>query len=121
MKFKTLKTKSIASIALILFMIVPMFFAAVSIVHASNPGTVSIVYSGTTGQTNIAGQGVGSLFNVDIRADNIPATTNGINGYTYKVTWDPTVLALNQVNDPAAFFGTSSEHSKVTTVDLNTT
>ena len=68
MKFKTLKTKSIASIALIFFMWrFYVFRSLVNIVHASNPGTVSIVYSGTTGQTNIAGQGVGSLFNVDIR------------------------------------------------------
>ena len=121
MKFRNLKTKSILSMALIIFMIVPMLFAAISVVHATNPGTVSVVYSGTTSQTNIAGQGVGSTFNVDVRADNIPSTANGINGYTYMVTWDPTVLALENINDPAAFMGSSSFSRYVTSVDLNTT
>jgi hypothetical protein len=120
MNLKSLKTKPIV-FALIVFMVVPMLLAAVSVARATPVGTVSAVLSGTTSQTNILGQGVGSQFTVDIRADNVPTTTNGINGYSYAVSWDPTVLSLNNVNDPASFFGSSSYSRYVTAVDINST
>ena len=53
--------------------------------------------------------------------DNIPTLTNGVNGYTYNISWDPTVLALENINDPAAFLGSSSFGKYVTSIDINST
>ena len=113
--------KRAAALILVVLMVTAILFTAVNMTKASTSGTISLVYSGTANQTTISGQNLGSKFNVDVRADNIPSTANGINGYTYMVTWDPTVLALENINDPGSYIGTSIYNRYVTSIDLNST
>ena len=117
-----MKHKTSYCLVLIFVIILSVFSVTVHIINAANTTPVlSVVFSGTTSQATIPSQGVGTTFNVDIRVDNIPVLTNGVNGYTYNVSWDPTVLALENINDPAAFLGSSSFGKYVTSIDINST
>ena len=116
-----MKHKTLFSIALILVIAISVFSVTLHFINAQTTPVLSVVLSGTTGTTTVPLQGVSTTFNVDVRVDSIQATTNGINGYTYKVSWDPTVLALENIIDPAAFFGTSTYSSHVTSIDINST
>lgn len=102
MKPKIFRTKSIIALALALFMVMPMLFAAMPYAKAAGTGTpvLSVVPSGApgaTGTTSIAGLTVGQTLTVDIRVDNVASilssTVPGINGLSYTLTYDPTVLA----------------------------
>ena len=116
-----MKHKTLFSIALILVIAISVFSVTIHFIDAQTTPILSVVLSGTTGSSTVPSQGEGTTFNVDVRVDGIQATTNGINGYTYKVSWDPTVLALENINDPAAFLGSSSYSKYVTSIDINNT
>ena len=94
MKTKIFKTKSVIALALALFMIVPMLCVALPSVQASGNPTLSVVKSGTTNVTTIPAGIVGSTFSVDVRVDNIGDVSPGINGLSYSLSYDPTVLNL---------------------------
>ena len=114
MKTKLFRTKSIIALALALFMVMPMLFAAVPYAKAA-PGTTPVLSVVPTGAaapsstTMIAGAAVGSTFTVDIRIDNIGSVSPGINGLSYTLTYDPIVLQL-VANHPknVSFWGTTA-------------
>ena len=78
-------------------------------INAATDPILSIVPTGDPGATSItmlSTQTVGTTFSVDVRIDdystvNIGGTNNGINGASYVVTWDPTVLAYQSYTDGA--------------------
>ncbi len=114
MNLKKLKTKHIVALALTLFMVVPMLFAAVPMAKAAQvggPATISIVPTGASGAvggstTYLPVQGVTTTFSVDVRIDgystlNIGGTNNGISGASYIVNWNPAVLTFESYTDGA--------------------
>jgi hypothetical protein len=104
MNTRTLKAKLIPALALALLMVVPMLIATVPIVKASsNTPVLGVVLSGTTSNTLIPAQSVGTTFSVDVRVDNTSSVSPGINSYSYGLTWNPAVLNVTNVND--AFSG----------------
>ena len=78
MNIKNIKTKHLIALALTLFMVVPMLFAAIPAVHAAGgPGVLSIVPSPSTAgatagsTTNFPVQDAsGTTLTVDVRLDN---------------------------------------------------
>ncbi len=65
----------------------------------STSPVISVVPDGaagaTTNSTGIPAVAVGSTFTVDIRIDNIGSVTPGINGLSYTLLYDPTVLQVS--------------------------
>ncbi len=116
MNIKTFKTKPIAALALTLLMVMPLLFAAVSVVRADNTPVISVVLSGTTSTTTIPQVAVGSTFNVDVRIDNTQAITEGISGDSYNLTWDPTVLECTNYVDPGPYLTTGASQGHVLSV-----
>ena len=105
MKPKIFKTKGIIALALALFMVVPLLFVAVpGTIAAGNPA-ISAVKGGTMDVTQLPGVAVGNTFTVDVRVDNIAGVTGGINGLSYTVTFDPTVLSLTNIGTKGPFWG----------------
>ena len=97
MKSKIFKPKTIVALALALFMVMPMLLVVMPMAHAASTDPyISIVPTGTAGvtsQNNLPAVAVGNTFEVDVRIDNTASVAAGINGYSYKLTWDPTVLS----------------------------
>ena len=79
---------------------------------------LSVVLSGTQSTSIVPTQAVGSTFSVDIRVDNTAAISEGINGYCYNLTWDPTVLNCTYVQDPGPFLNSGANLVKVLSVDI---
>ena len=106
MKTKIFNVKSIVALALALFMVMPMLLIIVPVTHASSTDPyISIVPTGSAGvtsQNNLPAVAVGNTFEVDVRIDNTASVSAGINGYSYKLTWDPTVLSCIEFDDPAS-------------------
>ncbi len=109
MKTKIFKTKSVIALALVLFMVVPMLFAALPGVKAQTTPVLSVVPDGQPGATMttmIAGLAVGSTFTVDIRVDDIGDISQGINGLSYSITYNAAVLQLTgHATKNASFWG----------------
>ena len=111
MNIKNIKTKHLIALALTLFMVVPMLFAAIPAVHAAGgPGVLSIVPSPSTAgatagsTTNLPVQGSGTTLTVDVRLDdyaniNIGGASNGVAGVSYEVNWNPAVLTFVSYSD----------------------
>jgi hypothetical protein len=125
MKPKALRTKSLIALALALFMVVPMLFAAAPMAKALTqnlgPATISVVPTGGAGGTagaynNIAAQAVGTQFTVDVRIDNYanivaftdPSEPAGIDGASYNVNWNPAVLQYVSYTDGSWLPGQNS-------------
>ena len=90
--------KNLGCIGLLLILGISFLSAALPSALATQTNPIfNIVPSGTsnsTGLTQLPTVGVGSTFSIDIRLDNIDQVTQGINGISYTVTYDPAVLSL---------------------------
>jgi hypothetical protein len=97
---KLFKTKSVIALALALFMVMPMLFAALPVKADSSNPLLSVVLSGTTTHvTSLPAVAVGQSFNVDVYLSNTGSVVPGINAYSYGVTFDPTVLSVTNTAD----------------------
>ncbi len=81
-----------------------------SVVPTGDPGA-------TVNSTQIPAVAVGSTFTVDIRIDNIGSVTPGINGLSYNLTYNPSVLKISADHSKqASFWGaTSSDVASIIT------
>jgi hypothetical protein len=125
MKPKLFKTKPIIALALTLFMVVSMLFVALPSVKAS-PNTTPVLSvvpdgaPGATGTTQIAGVAVGSTFTVDIRVDNIASISEGINGLSYSLTYNPAVLSVTGYHTKQTSFWGSTAAGDLTAIVTQT-
>ncbi len=88
---------------------VSVFSLTLSFINADTAPVLSVVLSGTSINTTIPAQSVGSTFSVDVRVDNTASVTEGINSVSYALTWDPSVLSCTNVVDPGPFLGSKAE------------
>jgi hypothetical protein len=87
--------------------------------NSSTTPVLSVVPTGAPGatvnSTQITAIAVGSTFTVNIRVDNIGSVSAGIDGLSYNLTYDPTVLKVSSYHSKqASFWG--SDSSDVTSV-----
>jgi hypothetical protein len=116
--------KKVISIVILLILSLSVLSVAIHLTSVKAQGTtpiVSVVPDGVPGATTttlIAGLSVGSTFTVDIRVDDIASVTQGINGLSYSLTYNPTVLQLTarSTKDPSFWGATASD---VTSIAIN--
>jgi hypothetical protein len=106
--------KKIISMAFLLILAISVLSMASHLISADTTTPVlSVVPTGapgaTTNSTLIPAAAVGSTFTVDIRVDNIGSVTSGINGLSYSLTYDPTVLVISAWHlKQVSFWGTTA-------------
>ncbi len=97
-KARALKRKTSLCSLLVIIIAISVFSMEFHLVSADNTSTpvLSVVPTGAPGatvnSTQIPAVAVGSTFTVDIRVNNIGNVTPGIDGLSYSLTYDPSVL-----------------------------
>lgn len=94
-----MKHKALITFTLVILVVLSVFSLAIGSIDASSAPVLSVVLSGTTSTNIIPAQAVGTTFKVDVRVDNVASVSAGVNGISYNLTWDPTVLECTAQKD----------------------
>ena len=112
MKSKLFKPKSVIAIALALFMVMPMLFAALPVTKAIGTAPVlSVVQDGTTSGL-IPSMPIGSSFTVDIYINNTQNVSPTINAISVALSFNAAVLQCTSTTDGTLAGGAYLPHQQ---------
>jgi hypothetical protein len=111
---------------LVVIVVISVFSMTLNLISAdASTPVISVVPTGAPGgtanSTQIPAVAVGSTFTVDIRIDNIGSVTPGINGLSYSLTYDPTVLVITAWQLKQVSFWGSTASNDLTAIPINKT
>ena len=94
-----MKNKKLFVVVLLVVLCVSLFFGVLNFIRADNAPQLAIVLDGSTTNSVIPTQSVGTSFTVDVYISNTGSVSPSINSVNCEVSWDSSVLTCTDQED----------------------